>query len=244
MEINELIKKTNLINDKLDKDTIIKLVTKKGNLLQFVGKYTNDMDIVLLSIENTPSAYKYISDDLKKDSGLAYYAVTLDGLNYQYVDEQLKDKFEIILASVKQNGMALKFIDKKYYDNYDIVVNAVNSNCNALNLLNEINNKSIVLALAHDYPSIINHIFYELSSDKEFMLQIVEINNSILKRIRNKEITLFILEKHNELVDLTSNRVRENYLSEVIEAVTKDKINFLIEIIKNQEESIQKTLKK
>jgi len=111
---------------------------RNGRLLVYVksADLKDDLEFLKPIIDNSPSAYKYISDRLKNRIELALEIVRSNGLLLKYVPQKLKEENKaLLLTAVNNNGKALHLIPERWRDDKEIIMASIKQNPEARHYL-------------------------------------------------------------------------------------------------------------
>lgn len=105
-----------------DIEVMRECVKKYGLLLACASKSLQDnKELVLISINERPSAIEFASDRLKLDHDVIMACLTKDGLTLALFPESIASQKEYAKFAVTQNGMALKYVKGSLEDDIELV---------------------------------------------------------------------------------------------------------------------------
>ena len=98
--------------------------------------FRNDRDLVLVAVENTKfqyiSAFRYASQELRRDRDFVRVVVGIDGCALQFASEDLRADREIVLVAVGTRAYALRYASGVLRADREVVLTAVRTNGCAL----------------------------------------------------------------------------------------------------------------
>ena len=158
--INQRAWAFNYVSDNLrnDRNFVLSAVNINAYVLENIGNFNNDREIVLAA--------------LGRDGGVLFL-----------ISEELRNDREIVLAAVRQNGRALQFASKALRNDREIVLAAVRQKGTALEYASEAlrNDREIVLAAVRRYAWALEYASEELRDDREIVLAAVKQDKFALK---------------------------------------------------------------
>ena len=124
-----------------------------------IRSFLNERDLVRDLIMYSPSIFKSISTELKKDKELTLLAVKKDDSNYMHIHRNFKLDKEILIASFETGTMySLEYMDDSFRSDPEVIFTAINQ-CNRNS--------------AFDSEFMTELIDTELLKNKEFVLKVL-----------------------------------------------------------------------
>ena len=108
------------------------VVESNGLLLEFLGDYQGDEEVVQRALHNNGLALRHACARLQRVKSLVLVAVRQNGMALCYADPVLNDDYDVVRASVAQDGLALAWAHSTLKNDEAIVRVAVAQNGLAL----------------------------------------------------------------------------------------------------------------
>lgn len=108
------------------------VVESNGLLLEFLGDYQGDEEVVRRALENNGLALRHACARLQRVKSLVLVAVRQNGTALCYADPVLNDDYDVVHASVAQDGIALAWAHSNLKNDATIVRASVAQNGLAL----------------------------------------------------------------------------------------------------------------
>lgn len=206
-----------------DKEFMYSIIKEDGMAYEYASpKLRDDREFTLTAIEDYSMALEYASPRLQNDKEIVLAAVSSDGRALEYASSQLKNDKEVVLTAVSEEGLALVYASSEMRNDKEIVYTAIQNTNQAYfyaslalqedvdvaieylkaggdrvhaSLLN--NRDYYKKAVVIDY-NIIDTLSEELSKDKKFIKELIEINPKVIrcKKFRyDYELLLYAIEK-------------------------------------------------
>ena len=119
----EKIRKNNTIKNY---ETAIKVVTQKGNVLQYINdELKNNVDIVRTAVTQDSLALRHASLELRNNFDIVKAAVTQNVFALRHASSELRNNFDIVKIAVTKYGRTLEYASSELRNNFDIVMSAV-----------------------------------------------------------------------------------------------------------------------
>jgi len=117
------------VSDKLkqDLDFASKAVAINGLCLQYLKKFSDDYDVVVVAVSQNGQALQYASRPLTSDNRLVAEAMKNDGMAFVYASERLRDDKETALEACAQNGLALQYASAPLRKDLDVILTALSN---------------------------------------------------------------------------------------------------------------------
>ena len=138
---------------------VIKVVSKKGCMLQHLPDYQDHWDVVRAAVNNNGYAMKYASDRLKDSIVLASIAIQTTTAAYIFISPGLRNNREITDWAVRMDGMCIQYASEELRNDKDILIKAVSNNGNCLQFIpdNWKDDENIVSAAICQNPLSLQH---------------------------------------------------------------------------------------
>jgi hypothetical protein len=171
----------------IDKETLIKLVSIKGQLLEFVEpELCNDINIVLPAITQDIKAIQYVGQDLiKKDKFILQLIECInksyndDGFDLEDIPSELLANEDVLLAIVSKYPefyyKLTEVFKLDWFVNKEIMIKLVSLNGLLLKYATRLRNDSevVLLAISQNFNAI-RYIGEDLINDNNYILKIIE----------------------------------------------------------------------
>ena len=181
----------------------LQFVKENGNNIKSLPlRLKNNTAVVLASIENNPSSFKYAGTKARNKFGIARLAVEKEPENIEKIGYELKinkEKFrELAKLALSKNGMLLKNLPE--FQNDDEMVNIAVTN-NSLSL--EFANKRFKKDHEFIYNHAIERSFTLLNADKELLKN----KNFIKKIVSENPVALHSLPMYQNDIDIVETAI-------------------------------------
>ena len=88
-----------------DRELVRRAISQNGEAIKY-SKFTNDKELARLAIEHNPSAYQFLSEEMRMDRELAEWVITENRNMFQFVHPNLmQDRTFVLHAAQKQFPM-------------------------------------------------------------------------------------------------------------------------------------------
>jgi hypothetical protein len=144
------------------KETLIALIKKNPNCLEYLPGNLIDEEIGLLIMKLNPKLYPYLSMALRSNKEITQIAVSFDGLFLHKTSEYLKNDLEIVNLALKNNQSAFFFCSPELQNQKNFVIQCV---------------KELNLYLHSNWI----HSHSSLFSNDEFISELCKLNGGMLE---------------------------------------------------------------
>jgi hypothetical protein len=155
-------------NDKNDKNLIMTAVDNYGNALEYASEQLqNDKDVVIAAVRNNGDALEYASEELQNDKDVVITAVRTNGDALQYASEELQNDKDVAMAALINSTEAFEYVSERLQSDKEFILHAIGQKDED--------------AVDDDLDSYISdNIPEKLKADKDFVLQMVNVNGMVL----------------------------------------------------------------
>ncbi len=216
-------------SDKLknDKEFMMKVIKKDSLCLAYVSNnLKKDKEFILQILAKQYLSFAFISEELRKDREFMLQAIKRNGETVEYASEELRNDKDFMLQAISCNAICFPYASDKLKNNKDFVLQAIAINCAVIEHLKDIfrDDKDVILKLLEidEYGIALLYASDRLKNNKEFMLQVVDINIKSLEYLGDKlrndsDFILKAFEKDSRSLEYASDRLKndEEFMLEI-----------------------------
>lgn len=182
---------------KQDEQIVLAAAKNSGNAALEFGaeKFKKNINILTEVVKNSNNALSFLAENEKNDKNLVMTAVDNYGNALEYASDELRNDKDVVITAVRNNGDALQYASEELQNDKDVAMTALLTSPIAFGYISEMlrSDKEIILhALAQKYMDpfgeVINDLDFSISenipenlkSEKDFVLQMVNVNGMAL----------------------------------------------------------------
>ena len=155
-------------------------------------KFKTNKNIITEAVKSSSKVLSFLAENDKNDKNLIMTAVDNYGNALEYASEQLQNDKDVVIAAVRNNGDALEYASEELQNDKDVAMAALINSTEAFEYVSERlqSDKEFILhaigqkdedAVDDDLDSYISdNIPEKLKADKDFVLQMVNVNGMVL----------------------------------------------------------------
>jgi hypothetical protein len=171
------------------------MIKKSDDEVLWYGKkyYSNDREIVLISVMNKGFSVRHASNELQNDYEIMMAAVKNCGMSLQFASTELKNNREIVCAAITNDAFAWNYASPELKHDREIVLIAIAyEKINPYNCPEPIfskispelqHDREIVLAAVAKSGDLIKHTSHELKNDREIVLTAIKNNGYAIQHL-------------------------------------------------------------
>ena len=121
----------------LDRDFILSLLSKKLRIVDHVGHFGADVDVMLAAVQIDGMGLRHAPSQLRENHKLVMAAVNQNGASLQYASPELRNNKKFVLAGLKKSFWALEHASPRLKDDKQVVLAAVSKSYRAMQFASE-----------------------------------------------------------------------------------------------------------
>lgn len=217
---------------KANKEFILKIYKKIGNYTFALAseKLKCDKDFILKLLKFNYLDFAYVDYELRADREFMQNAISENGETIEFANYELRNNKEFMLQAIEMNHICFVYASDRLKNDKEFMLQAIDKNYMVIEYAKNIfrDDKEVVLACLEqdNYGLSLSHASDRLRNDKEFMLQVVDVNVKALKylsdRLKNdSDFILNAFDKDNRSIEYASNELKANnqFISKINEKI-------------------------
>lgn len=196
------------------KQVVVNILDFDGAQLEFVSyRLKCDIEVIVVALKNTISAYKYIPEEIKNNKDKMLEIIEKRSLPLEWLNNVFQEDEDIVLALAKSNyaSMFFKNLPDKFKNNKAIALAAVHKN--ALNIQyipKKFLTEDLALSAVQQYGEVIIHIPKTIPNYDQIVLEAVKNEGYCLEYLDekykdNKQLVLIAVSNSDSLKFVSDN---------------------------------------